>query len=298
MAEPTADEPAGAIRKAVAASDRSALVRLAYRMLGSVEDAEDVVQEAQLKLLATPRTADDPQAYLFRTVSNLAIDRLRRLRVQRRAYPGPWLPEPLITAGNGEAEAARADDLDMALLLLLERLSPAERVAFVLREACELSFREIADVLGSRPDACRQRYHRARRNLDGLRRPPVPSRQQRRLLERLSDAVVAADHRRIAALLTEDAVLLTDGGGRVSAAVRPVENPSRIAQVLVHLASRRPLDTMELGWLPLNGGVGLVIRERGEPFASVQLQADADGERISRLFVMRNPDKLTRLANR
>lgn len=295
MAESTPRSPQKTDPAAIAAVDRAALVRLAYRMLGTVEDAEDVVQEAQLRLLATPREAGDPAAYLFRTVSNLAIDRLRHLRVQRRAYPGPWLPEPLLTADDGVADAVRVDDLDVALLLLMERLSPTERVAFVLREACELDFREMAEVLGARADACRQRYRRARLKLAGQRQPPTPPRNQRRLLEALSAAVMDADQARLISLLTDDAEMLTDGGGRVSAAVRPVREASRISQVILHLAASQPLGGMRFEWRPLNRGVGLVLFEEDQPYASIQLQSDADGARISRLFVMRNPDKLSRL---
>lgn len=285
----------GTTAASIADLDRPALVRLAYRMLGSVEDAEDVVQEAQLKLLSATSSAEDPQAYLFRVVSNLAIDRLRQLKVQRRGYVGPWLPEPLETTDDGAADLIGAEDLDMALLLLLERLSPAERVAYVLREACDLDFREMARVLGVRADACRQRYHRARRKLSGVRRPPTPPRAQRRLLTRLSAAVMAADADALRALLSEDAVLLTDGGGRVSAAIRPVEDPARIARVLIHVAGNWSADGIEFVWLGLNGGAGLLIRERGAAVASVQVEADPDGERVAQLFVMRNPDKLTRL---
>ncbi|MEQ8859601.1 MAG: sigma-70 family RNA polymerase sigma factor [Pseudomonadales bacterium] len=280
---------------ATASVDRGALVRLAYRLLGTVEDAEDVVQEAHVRLLSARQAPDDAGAYLFRVVTNLAIDRLRHLRVQRRAYPGPWLPEPLPTADEPDADLDRADDLDTALLVLLERLSVTERVAFVLREACDLDFGEMAEVLGARADACRQRYHRARRKLDGLRRPPTPSRQQRRLLERLKAAVMAGDRDRLTALLADDAVLLTDGGGRVSAAIRPVEEAVRIAQVLLHLAARQALAEVTFEWRALNGGVGLLIREQGAAFACVQLAGDRDGERIERLFVVRNPDKLGRL---
>ncbi|MAT82890.1 MAG: RNA polymerase subunit sigma-24, partial [Gammaproteobacteria bacterium] len=137
-------EPASA----VPAVDRPRLIRLAYRLLGSVEDAEDVVQDAHLRLLAGGHTPDDPGAYLFRTVTHLAIDRLRRLKVQRRAYAGPWLPEPLDTADeDASAPAERRQDLGIGLLLLLERLSVGERVAYVLREAFDLDFRTMSEVL-------------------------------------------------------------------------------------------------------------------------------------------------------
>lgn len=278
------------------AGHRGRLVRLAYRLLGSVEDAEDVVQDALLKLMAVSRPPDDPDAWLFRTVTNLAIDRLRRRKVQRRAYPGPWLPEPLVTEHHDtEALAERRDDLGIGLLLLLEELSVSERVAFVLREAFDLDFRAMAEVLEVRADACRQRYHRARRKLAGARWTATPSKQQRQLLERLIEAVMAGDRAGLTELLADDAVLVTDGGGRVSAAIRPVHDPNRIAQVMLHLAARQNVAAMTLERRRLNGGAGLLIRAGNTPFACIQVAGAGQAHRISRLYVMRNPDKLRRL---
>jgi len=275
--------------------DRHGLVRLAYRLLGSVEDAEDVVQDAHVKLLAADQPPHHAGAWLFRAVTNLAIDRLRHRKVQRRAYPGPWLPEPLATDGaDVEGAAVRADDLSVGLLLLLERLSAGERVAFVLRESFDLDFAAMGRLLGVRTDACRQRYHRARRKLEGDRPAPVPSATQKRLLERLRDAVLAGDRGGVVKLLSDDALLLTDGGGKVSAAVRPVADPARIAQVLLHLAAQQRLDEISFEWRPLNDGVGLLIRQGGVPYSVVQAGVGGDG-RLERLYVVRNPDKLARL---
>lgn len=282
---------------AIAADVRRRLLGLAYRMLGSVEEAEDVVQDAQLKLLARDSAPAEPEAFLFRVVSNLAVDRLRHLKVQRRHYSGPWLPEPLVT---DPADAlALSGDLSLGLILVLERLSPAERVAFVLREGFDLSFGEMAEVLGIAADACRQRLQRARRKLDGVRRPVTPPAVQRHLLERLLDTVRSGDVGAVAELLADDAVLLTDGGGKVSAAIRPVERPARIAQVLVHVASREPATDWALTFQPLNGGVGVAVRgpaggEQGPVYACIAL--DASDGRISRVYVLRNPDKLGHLA--
>jgi RNA polymerase sigma-70 factor (ECF subfamily) len=270
--------------------------RLAYRLLGSVEDAEDVVQEARLRLLNLTEPPRNPDAYLVRVVTHLAIDRLRRLEVERRAYVGPWLPEPLVTEPlEAEAATAARQELGVGFLLLLERLSVAERVTFVLREAFGLSFREIGSVLGLRPDACRQRHHRARRKLRGQRRPAAAPAEQRRLLERLVEAVSQGDPAGVAELLADDALLVTDGGGRVSAAIRPVADPARIARVLVHLGTRSRAGSWRLGYRGLNGGVGLVLKTApAMPYAAVQLEV-AEG-RISRIYVVRRPDKLTRLS--
>src|SRR5690606_25571759 len=179
------------------------LIRLAYRMLGSGEEAEDVVQDAWLRVASVEPPPRDVNAYLVRTVTNLALDRLRHLKVQRQVYFGPWLPEPLETAlGEPTEPVDLADDLSVAFLLLLERLSPAERVAYVLREALDLSLQQIADLLSVQPAACRQRYHRPRRKLTGARRPRSGPRMQRRALERLIEAVSAGDTERVANLLT------------------------------------------------------------------------------------------------
>lgn len=286
-------EPASAVPTV----DRPRLIRLAYRLLGSVEDAEDVVQDAHLRLLAGGHTPDDPGAYLFRTVTHLAIDRLRRLKVQRRAYAGPWLPEPLDTADeDASVPAERRQDLGIGLLLLLERLSVGERVAYVLREAFDLDFRTMSEVLDVRVEACRQRYHRARRKIAGIEAWPTPTAAQRRLLERLAEAVLAGDRTRLTALLAEDAVMLTDGGGQVRAAIIPVERPDRIAQVLLHIVSRQDPATFTFEWRHLNGGAGLLIRQRGVPFSCVQVAGEGGGDgRAARIYVMRNPAKLARL---
>lgn len=286
----------------LADSPRPRLIRLAYRLLGSVEEAEDVVQDAWLRVASVEPPPRDVTAYLARTVTNLALDRLRHLKVQRQAYVGPWLPEPLETGmGEPTEPVDLADDLSVAFLLLLERLSPAERAAYVLREAFDLSFQQIADLLGVQPAACRQRYHRARRKVsDARRRRPEP-RLERRALERLIDAVSAGDTERVATLLTDDALLLTDGGGRVSAAIRPVSEARRIATVMVHLAAREQLDRFCLEYRELNGGAGLLVSEigeRGEPIPVASFQVDLEGERVSRIYVVRNPEKLARLWRR
>lgn len=288
-------EPSGATTVAADGAGRKRLVGLAYRLLGSVEEAEDVVQDAYLKVLAIPRRADDPDAYLFRTVTNLAIDRLRHLKVQRRAYPGPWLPEPLATAdADGATDLMRADDLSLGFLLLLERLSVTERVALVLREAFDLDFAEMAEVLGVRADACRQRYHRARRKLDGARPAHSTPARQRVLLERLTEALLAGDREAVTRLLSRDAVLLTDGGGRVSAAIRPVVDPRRIAQVMVHIAGREDPASLSLDWRAINAGVALVVGQRDVVHSCVLIEPDG-ASRIARIYVVRNPDKLARL---
>jgi RNA polymerase sigma-70 factor (ECF subfamily) len=154
----------------------------------------------------------------------------------------------------------------------------------------------MAGVLGARADACRQRYHRARRKIAGLPQPQTPPAGQRRLLERLSEAMLAGDRAQLTALLADDAVVLSDGGGVVSAALRPVTDTARIAQVLIHLAGQADVAAMTFEWQQLNGGVGLLILEHGAPFACLQVAGAADDpDLLSRLYAVRNPDKLRRL---
>ena len=268
-----------------------ALVNLAYGVLGSVADAEDVVQEARLKVLKLDCQPQNLQAYIYRVVINLALDRLRREKVKRAHYPGPWLPEPLPTEGI----AALADSLSIGFLLLLERLSPAERVVFVLREGFDQSFSEIAHVLEIEVAACRQRYRRAKQHLSGEKRFATPIADQKTLLDALILAIAEEDLGALVSLFSESAVAYTDGGGIVSAAIRPVSDPRRIAQVTLHLARRARLEgVISYHEVALNGGVGLLIRRNGELHSCLQLEGE-DGH-ITRLYVLRNPEKLAGLA--
>ncbi len=290
----------------------SPLEGLAYRMLGSVADAEDVVQEARLRLLRQDSAPRDESAWLFRVVTNLALDKLRERKRQRLSYPGPWLPEPLPTAeiaadpaaGTGvepDAAVELAESLSMGLLLVLERLSAAERVVYVLREGFDLPFEDIATLVEASPAACRQRYRRARRHLHVDAGPPAtrpglpaPPAETRALLERLLAAVAERDTERVASLFAEDAVAYADGGGVVSAAIRPVTDPARIARVIVHLAEKADQQGgMEIRWVELNAGPALLIEQGGQLHSSLQM--DVAGGLIRRLYVMRNPAKLAHL---
>ncbi len=245
---------------------RPALLGLAYRMLGSRGDAEDVVQEAWLRW-SRAGSVDNPAAWLRTVVTRLCLDELRSARVRREAYVGPWLPEPVHTADGslGPLDTAELrDSLSLGFLLLLERLSPAERAVFVLREAFALPYDEIASCVDRSPAACRQLHVRARGRLaDDL---PAPQRTGRReLLERLLTAVATADVRGPTALLTDDAALVSDGGGVVSAARRtPLEVTDQLVAALV--AALGEPAVVELAMMVavenqrsrLNGGLGLV----------------------------------------
>jgi RNA polymerase sigma-70 factor (ECF subfamily) len=269
--------------------------RHAYRLLGSVADAEDVVQEARLKLLKQESPPDNEEAFLFRVVTNLALDRLRLQQRQRRLYPGPWLPEPLPTESIGAEDLAElADDLSLGFLMMLERLSPAERVVFVLREGFDYSFDEIGKLIGANAAACRQRYRRARSKLRDEKRVATPAGEQRELLDKLLLAVAEEDLGGLVQMFSEDTVVFADGGGVVSAAIRPVTGRERIAQVIVHL-TRKAGDEGEMTheYIELNGGVGLLMRQDGELHSCVQLEG-SDGV-VTRLYVSRNPAKLAHM---
>lgn len=270
------------------------LKALAYRMLGSNADAEDVVQEAQLRLHQTEPKPDNPEAYLYRVISNLCIDKLRHEQVRRRDYFGPWLPEPFV---EDDAELTElAQQLSMGFMLMLERLSPAERIVFVLREGFDFSFAEIAQLLDVSPANARQRAHRARKRLSAAEQPgpAAPAAEQKQLLESLLLRVAERDVEGLVALMSEDVVAYADGGGVVSAFIAPVYGAARIAQVTLHVAQKAqnegPL-TFEMR--AMNGGWGLLIKQTGEVHSCFQL--DARDGLISRIYMVRNPHKLVML---
>lgn len=278
----------------------SRLESLAYRMLGSVADAEDVVQEAQVRLLQHKQSGDaasveNEQAWLFRVVTNLCIDRLRVLRRTREQYPGPWLPEPLMTDQEApEALAGLAEELSLGLLFVLERLSPLERVVFILREGFDLSFDDIAIMVDASAASCRQRYRRAREHLRDEPRYPAAAASQGELLNKLMLAVAEKDTAAVVALFDPDAVVYTDGGGVVSAAIRPVNDPQRIAQMILHLAQKAAQEGgVDYTQTLLNGAPALLLSQQGVVHSTVQI--DVREGRILRLYVMRNPEKLSRV---
>ncbi len=272
----------------------SRLEGLAYRMLGSVADAEDVVQEARLRLLKQPEAPANEEAWLFRVVTNLSLDRLREQKRRREDYPGPWLPEPIPT-GEPDHIAELAEDLSMGLVLMLERLSPVERAVFVLREGFDLSFADIGAALDASAASCRQRYRRAKDHLNAPtpRRPDDVAAQQD-MLERLLSALARRDLDELVTLFSEDCVSYADGGGVVSAAIIPITDPRRIAQVTLHI-TRKLMETGEVAfnWQLLNGGPGLLVTLDGELVSTLQLEV-ANGK-IERLYIVRNPEKLAHL---
>jgi RNA polymerase sigma-70 factor, ECF subfamily len=273
---------------------RPALLGLAYRLLGSMWDAEDVVQDAYVRWSRVDRDeVRDPRAYLVTVVSRLALDQLRSARVTREAYVGPWLPEPVQTDVLGPLESAELrDTVSYATLHLMERLSPPERAVFVLREAFTLPYDDVAEIVGSSSAACRQTYHRARQRLgEGRERFRPSGEEHTRLLGRFLDAARTGDLDALAELFSEDVTVWTDGGGKARAARRPVHGRDKAIAFLLGLASRYAIDDVRL--IDVNGqpAVWLTIDGQGE----VVTIGIRDG-RIGDVFVVLNPDKLAHAA--
>lgn len=271
---------------------RPVLLGLAYRLLGSWADAEDAVQEAWVRW-SSASSVENPAAWLRTVVTRICLDSLRSARVRREAYVGPWLPEPVHAADGalGPLDTAELrDSLSIGFLLVLERLSPAERAVFVLREAFALPYDEVASAVGRSAAACRQLHSRARGKLGADL--PQPSRAGRReLLDRLVLAVATADVPGLTALLTDDVVLVSDGGGVVSAARRPVRGADRVARFLIGLGTRVP-DGVTMEVEEVNGADCLVVRAAG---TVTQVFALDVGERATGLQIVANPAKLSHI---
>lgn len=272
---------------------RTRLFALAYRMLGTRADAEDTVQDAWLRWRRTAR-ADirDPEAWLVATATRLAIDRLRAARSARTEYVGPWLPEPLtIDDAPGPAGHAEiSEQVSLAFLALLEQLGPEERAAFLLKDAFDYDHARIAALLGHSEANCRQLVHRARARLKaGRPRFDVDPRRHRALLERFMHAARSGDRDAISALLHADARLLSDGGGKAVAALRPLHGADRIARLYWAVARRAPADpTWRIG--SANGEPAILRFRHGR--LDLVTTAISDGERILAVFNQMNPDKL------
>lgn len=272
---------------------RSELFGIAYRMLGSVADAEDILQDAWLKWSSvdTDRVGQ-PRAYLARTVTNLSLNKLKSATVRRETYVGPWLPEPLVTAEDDAGrEVEQAEAVSLAMLVVLETLSPLERAVFVLKEGFGFSFSEIADMLGRSETAVRQVGARARSHVQARRpRYDAPADTRRRVTEEFLAACLGGDLNQVMELLAPDVTAWTDGGGRIRAALRPLHGADKVARwILGVLASQLP----GLGIHPVlvNGKPGLLITSAGAVDNVVAADLSAD-DRIQAIRLIRNPDKL------
>jgi RNA polymerase sigma-70 factor (ECF subfamily) len=280
-------------------SERKRLTMLAYRMLGRWSEAEDAVQDGYLRWQAADRSAIRvPGAWLTTTVVRLCLDRMRKAKASREVYVGPWLPEPVLTPEGGEREmspdtASFAQDLSMGLMLVLERLGPEERAAFILREAFDSSYAEIAAALGKNEAAVRQLVSRARDRVKGERkRYTAPPGAHEQLMARLLSAIEARDATALAGLLTKDASFTSDAGGKRPAALRVVTGADEVASLILHLTSAGG-GAREMKPMNLNGSTGLwLIDRRG--FENV-VQIELDGNHVAAIYVVRNPDKLAHL---
>ncbi|WP_064745418.1 RNA polymerase sigma factor SigJ [Pseudonocardia acaciae] len=280
---------------------RAHLVGVGYRMTGSLADAEDAVQEAWLRLnrLADYERAEieDQRAWLTTVVARLCLDRLRSATARRESYVGPWLPEPLVSAPHDDdplASLVRDEGIRMAAMVVLERLTPPQRVAFVLHDALALPFGEIAAVLGCSPDAARQHASRARRVLADAQPPPrADAAEQRRLLGAFTDALGRGDADALVSLLHPDAVLINDSGGLTPAARREVHGATKVARLLVGLLHRYGPENMFKGWAPVlvNGEQGHVSGGHGGVPESVNVFSVRDGLIVA-LYGVLNPAKL------
>src|ERR687898_60176 len=223
----------------VFAEHRALLISVAYRILGSVTDAEDAVQETWLRWSGVnPSDVTDPRAFLVRVVTRLAIDRLRRAKTRRESYVGPWLPEPILTGRDVAEDVALAESVSMAMLVVLETLSPLERAVFVLREAFGMPYAEIGEVIGRKEEAVRQLARRARDHVQERRsRFEADQTEQRRVTERFLEATSSGDLEALMGVLAPGVTLVADGGGRAPAPRRPVRGAEKVARVLLAVAT-------------------------------------------------------------
>ncbi len=274
------------------APHRGRLLGLAYRMLGSRSDAEDVVQDAYLRF-AGAEDVRNIEAFLVTIVTRLCLDRLKSAKAQREVYLGPWLPEPVFDADGLSADAATelADDLSFALMLALERLSTLERAAFLLHDVFDRPFSEVADMLDRTEAACRQLAARARRAVrDERPAAPAPSDTHARLLSAFCEAAASGDISTLARLLREDAIALTDGGGRKAAALNPIRGADKIIRFLVGIAGKNAGRDFRVVPMLINGRAGALLYMDGEIDGT--LSVAIDGEKIAAIYLVRNPDKL------
>lgn len=276
-------------------ADRSYLLRLCYRMLGSVADAEDVVQDAFLRWQRAGEPAlESPRAWFTRTCTRICLDKLKSAQRQREQYFGEWLPEPILPESGDRSE--RDETLSMALMFAIERLRPAERATFLLHDVFGYAFDEVAEILELTPTNCRQLAARARTHLAGER---VRSDADDATIQRLSDAffraIDAGDLAELRSVLAEDVVLRSDGGGKAAAAAKAIQGANAVTaffrKVVIESGSNK---TFRLRNMPFNGAPGVLVYQDGALASAFQFHVE--GNRIRGIFVQRNPDKLERLS--
>jgi RNA polymerase sigma-70 factor (ECF subfamily) len=275
---------------------RPRLFGIAYRMLGSAAEAEDIVQDVWLRWQATNRSAvENPPAFLATTTTRMCINFSQSARSRRETYVGPWLPEPVDTSSDPALGAERGEALGLAILLLLEKLSPTERAAYVLREAFDYSYRQIADILQMEEANGRQLVSRARKHIADARRTPASSEEQRRLLEAFIGAAQKGDLAALEGLFAEDVISYSDGGGVVRTAARaPVSGRERVAKFIAAFASHF-WTGVTLAWVETNGQTSVLMSRDDVPVALTTIDASAQG--IDQIMWIMRPSKLAALSS-
>jgi RNA polymerase sigma-70 factor (ECF subfamily) len=278
---------------------RRLLFSLAYRMLGSVADAEDIVQEAYLRWQsAKDEEIRAPKAYLSTIVTNLCINQLQSARVKREEYIGPWLPEPLITDENQDPmrNIQMADSLSMAFMILLESLTPTERACFLLREVFDYDYEEVARMVGKSEANCRQMVSRARQHVRERRtRFDSPREMQSRLTEQFMKACASGDLEGLMSILAEDVSVTSDGGGKVTAARKPIHGADRVARFFTGLVNKAGASRISVRPTEVNGQPGFITYFNGHLVNVVAL--DIADDRIRDIYIVVNPDKLRNLSS-
>jgi RNA polymerase sigma-70 factor (ECF subfamily) len=280
---------------------RPDLMRLAYRMTGGRAEAEDIVQDAWLRWYRTDTgNVQNPRAWLSRTVARLSIDHLRKIKTRRETYVGPWLPEPVVTdmptptPEDPERNIEIAQNVSWALMAVLENLKPDERAAFLLREAFEMSYTDLAATLGKTENACRQMVSRAKARLRENRpRFEATDEEHETLLSAFADAARAGDVSALTRLLTPTATLTSDGGGKAAAALRVMRGAEEVAKLTAHISKTSDAFEGKIKPLRINGRPGFYIQTPEK--IEVSYSIDVEDGRIAALYIMRNPDKLARL---
>ncbi|MGW7078021.1 RNA polymerase sigma-70 factor [Streptomyces sp. NPDC054866] len=274
---------------------RNLLFTVAYEMLGSAADAEDVLQETWLRWVGVDlATVREERAYLVRIVTRQALDRMRALGRRKESYVGPWLPEPLLTTPDVAEDVELADSISMAMLLVLETLAPVERAVFVLREVFDLGYDEIAEAVGKSPAAVRQLAYRARAHVAARRpRGTVSPTQTRAALQAFQQAVETGELQGLLDILAPDVVALSDGGGVKHALLRPIVGADNVARLLAAGWWKRDAER-SVEPVQINGGPGLLVRVDGEVDGVVALRVE--NGRVTGAYHVRNPEKLSRVA--
>jgi len=276
---------------------RPLLFSIAYRMLGSAMEAEDMVQETWLRYQAAPpETIESPKAFLTTIITRLCLDHLKSARVQRETYIGPWLPEPVLTGGDGASLSSPAtqfgehESISMAFLVLLESLTPVERAVFLLREVFEYDYAEIARIVDRKEAACRQLFSRARKHIADHRPRFEPSPEaHEKIVAEFLQTVEAGDMDGLMTVLAEDVTWWSDGGGKVRSATRPIHGREAVLKFIAGLRRQAPPNTTSEP-IEINGQAAILLRIAGEVYGVFTFETD--GQRITAVRAVTNPDKL------